>query len=644
MACVLCCRTDRSILKVLQKRFAREIVYTYISDIVISVNPFKKVTNESDTGADKYPRYFAMKERSQLPPHVFALASQAFTELKRDRRNQSVLISGESGAGKTETTKIILSFLTASAEGGSTAGAADFMKASPVLEAIGNAKTVRNDNSSRFGKFLDVQFSPQMSVIGACTTAYLLEKPRVCTHLGGERNFHVLYMLLKLSDAERGLPDGISLDKSWKQFAILAQKGTRGELDTWDDVGEMRNSHEALLVIGFSEEDRRSLYRIFSMVLLLGNARFDEKREVVAESKQAFDSAAKLAGIDPKKLKEALTIRSVKQVGRKEEIRSPCDPKVAISSLMMHVYSLAFDWTIDKNNEKFAKPSAEKPPSIGILDIFGFENFSGQGGVNSHAQLCINFANESLHYLFSQQVISIEQVGCVPVHACAGVHFALFSRTMCHPNPRARPHQAIYRNEGINVKDAIDIQDNSDILKLICPESEQRALLGGEAERKMMPKRNIRRQGSNEQWEMDGQDAKVEHPGRASAGDHGAGTTRGGKEKTKRRQMASGKNAKVVIGGHQLPSVFSIFDDACAQLKGVAVLEQHDEKAHQELYNRLQRTGFKWTPKKFSIECACTAAKWPRRLRNTRASRGARASSWHIWWPEAALAGGRGPP
>ena len=441
-ACVLCCRTDRSILNVLQRRFAKEIVYTYISDIVISVNPFKKVTNESDTGADKYPRYFAMKERSQLPPHVFALASQAFAELKRERKNQSVLISGESGAGKTETTKIVLSFLTASAEGGSTAGAADFMKASPVLEAIGNAKTVRNDNSSRFGKFLDVQFSPQMGVIGACTTAYLLEKPRVCTHLGGERNFHVLYMLLKLSDAERGLPDGISLDnKSWKQFAILAQKGTRGELDTWDDVGEMRNSHAALLVIGFSDEDRRSLYRIFSMVLLLGNVRFDEKREVVAESDGAFDHAAKLAGIDPKKLEEALTFRSVKQVGKKEEIRSPCDPKVAISSLMMHVYSLAFDWTVDKNNERFAQRTAEKPPSIGILDIFGFENFSGQGGVNSHPQLCINFANESLHYLFSQQFISIEQVGCLPVHACAVAHLRTGSthRTLLTPAASSQP-------------------------------------------------------------------------------------------------------------------------------------------------------------------------------------------------------------
>tara|TARA_B110001452_G_scaffold266014_2_gene271863 strand:- start:183 stop:1655 length:1473 start_codon:yes stop_codon:yes gene_type:complete len=152
------------------------------------------------------------------------------------------------------------------------------------------------------------------------------------------------------------------------------------------------------------------------------------------------------------------------------------------------------------------------------------------------------------------------------------------------------------------VKDAIDEkdQDNSEILKLICPESEQRALLGGGAQ--LVPRRKVRRQGSNEQWEMDGQDARVEHPGIRTSRGEDKGAVKGGKEKTSRRQTAAGKNAKFVVGGANKPSVFSIFDDVCAQLKGVAVLEEHDEKAHQELYNRLQRNGFSWKPKKFSIE------------------------------------------
>jgi len=394
--------TKDSILENLGRRFKYEVVYTYVGDIVISVNPFKNVGNVGKAIRAKYKS----ASRTTLPPHIYSLVDHSYNEMLRNNASQSILISGESGAGKTEAMKICLTYIgeVSQSKGKrcSDEVATRLMQTNPVMEALGNAKTVRNNNSSRFGKHFDMQFSENGVILGAFTSVYLLEKPRITAHLEGERNYHVFYMLCKAPPTVRG---SISLTK-WQDYKICNQKGTVAEVTTWNDNQEFEDMHAALLKLGFSEEQRLEMYTLLAFVLHLGNVDFKPGKEgsEVKDPKQ-LDVCAQMMQVSAKQLSDAITFRTMGG-GKLSTYKVPLEPRAATAvrnSLAMHVYNLVFDWAVQVINEYISVYNAFT--CVGILDIFGFENFT----INSFPQLCINFTNESLHNLFIEHVFKLEQ-------------------------------------------------------------------------------------------------------------------------------------------------------------------------------------------------------------------------------------------
>ena len=394
--------TRETIMDNLQKRFKYEIVYTYVGDIVVSVNPFK------NTGC--YGKGIRAKfkggSRSTLPPHIYALVDHAYQEMMRNQSSQSILISGESGAGKTEAMKICLTFISevsaAKGQRVSDEVAMRLMQTNPVMEALGNAKTIRNNNSSRFGKHFDIQFSQNGVILGAFTSTYLLEKPRISLHMVGERNYHVFYMLCKASADVKG-STGIG---KWQDYDILNQKGTIEKVETWDDASEMADMHEAYVKLGFSEDQRMELYTMLGFVMTLGNAKFSPGKEGSdIKNPKVIEECAKMIQTPAKMLQEAVLYKTMGG-GKLSTYKVPLEPKHANAtrnSLCAQIYCLVFDWCVDVINDYISVYNAAF--CCGILDIFGFENFA----LNSFPQLCINFTNESLHNLFIEHVFKLEQ-------------------------------------------------------------------------------------------------------------------------------------------------------------------------------------------------------------------------------------------
>jgi len=279
------------------------------------------------------------------------------------------------------------------------------MMTNPIMEGFGNAKTVRNNNSSRFGKHFDIQFSSNGVILGAVTTVYLLEKPRICQHLEGERNYHIFYMLAKAPKPIRDLPS-VALTK-WENYFILNQKGTVAEVTTWNDEEEFADCHESLFKLGFSNDQRTELYVMLAACLSLGNIKFDAGKEgsEVKDTKLLSRCAEQLQ-VEPTMILDAITFKTMGG-GKISTYKSPLDPlraNIARNSLVMHIYSLCFDWCVQVINDYISVFNAAY--CTGVLDIFGFENFAT---CNSFPQLCINFTNESLHNLFIEHVFKLEQ-------------------------------------------------------------------------------------------------------------------------------------------------------------------------------------------------------------------------------------------
>ena len=410
----------------LQARFKEEAVYTYIGDIVVSVNPFKDTGNSTPDVQQRYVKAFQQRESpTKLPPHIYMLVGQAYAQMRDGTsKSLSVLISGESGAGKTEAMKLCVSHLGAVSDGVIGAGAGDdggegnvamrLMKTNPIMEPIGNAKTVRNNNSSRFGKHFDIQFDRGGKIVGANTSVYLLEKPRITNHMKGERNYHIFYMFCKAPEVVRkhGLVPGEDSEGLWEQFKVLNQAGTVQEVTSWNDVKEFGKMHQALNDLGFSANERGQLYALIGIVLHLGNVEFGEDLEsddgaTLIINEPQYLIACELLKIDPAVFRNALTNELVtfgtETVERK---LSKSKTEAARNSLCMQIYSLAFEWCVKKINEMIAMPEHEVFRCIGVLDIFGFENFDS---LNSFPQLCINLTNEKLHHLFIEHIFEVEQ-------------------------------------------------------------------------------------------------------------------------------------------------------------------------------------------------------------------------------------------
>ncbi|XP_023689111.1 unconventional myosin-Ih [Paramormyrops kingsleyae] len=395
--------SETAFLDNLKKRFNENLIYTYIGTLLVSVNPYKELGIYTKKQMDIYMgvNFF------ELPPHIYALADNAYHAMLTEMNNHFFLISGESGAGKTEACKKILQFYAVSCP---TSSLLDSIRdrmlvSNPVLEAFGNAKTLKNDNSSRFGKYMDIQFDRQGEAVGGHILSYLLEKSRVVHQNHGERNFHIFYQLVEGGEEETLRLLG--LERDCKHYSYLVQ-GEYRTVRTINDKNDWKTMRNALTIINFSEKDIEHLLGIVGSVLHLGNVQFEADRDGYARlsSKAELRWVSKLLGIHVQVLQEALTFRKIE--AKTEEVLSPFSVDHAIyarDALAKALYGRMFTWIVNKINDSLENLDSSKKTVIGLLDIYGFEVFY----VNSFEQFCINYCNEKLQQLFIQLTLKSEQ-------------------------------------------------------------------------------------------------------------------------------------------------------------------------------------------------------------------------------------------
>ncbi|QCD89251.1 DNA topoisomerase III [Vigna unguiculata] len=399
---------EPGVLQNLHIRYSINEIYTYTGNILIAVNPFQRLPHLTETSTMAKYKAAAFGEQS---PHPFAIASSAYRKMINEEKSQSILVSGESGAGKTESTKMLMHYLAFLGGRAATEGRSveqQVLESNPVLEAFGNAKTVRNNNSSRFGKFVEIQFDQKGRISGAAIRTYLLERSRVCQVSDPERNYHCFYMLCAAPKEESGkykVGDP-------RKFHYLNQSNCI-ELDGLDDSKEYLATKRAMEVVGISADEQDAIFRIVAAVLHLGNIEFIKGAEDELDSSQPKDeksiyhlkTAAELLMCDVKSLEDSFCKRVM--VTRGDTITKSLDPNSAALSrdaLAKIVYSRLFDWIVCKINNTIGQdPDSNK--LIGVLDIYGFESFK----TNSFEQFCINLTNEKLQQHFNQHVFKMEQ-------------------------------------------------------------------------------------------------------------------------------------------------------------------------------------------------------------------------------------------
>lgn len=361
-----------------------------------------------------------------LGPHVYSIADRSYRQMMSEqRKSQSILISGESGAGKTETTKIVMLYLTTLGSGseevkeenGKLSVMERVLQSNPILEAFGNAKTLRNDNSSRFGKFIELGFNRAGMLQGAKVQTYLLEKVRIGYHGSGERNYHIFYQLLRGATKEQhtkyAFHDGLTGGLELANFFHLTGQGGAPQLREFTDEEGLKYTIKSMRSMGWDEEKIDHVLSIVAGILHLGQVKFESKmsdggQEVATISdEKVVSDASKLLGVDLEKLKTALTVRIM--VTRGDEIHIDLSPDKAADSrdaLAKTVYGALFLWVVKQvNNCIMWENDGDIRSSSGVLDIFGFESFA----VNSFEQLCINFTNEALQQQFNKFIFKLEQ-------------------------------------------------------------------------------------------------------------------------------------------------------------------------------------------------------------------------------------------
>ena len=399
--------SDDAINQNLKKRFENGTIYTYIGHVLISVNPFRDLGIYTKAILDSYKG----KNRLEVPPHVFAIAEAMYYNLKSYNENQCVIISGESGAGKTEAAKKIMEYIADSSTGHSESigKIKDMVLATnPLLEAFGCAKTLRNNNSSRHGKYLEIRFNPQFEPCAGNITNYLLEKQRVVSQIKGERNFHIFYQFTKGASENYRQIFGVQKPE---QYVYTSRSGCTS-VDNMDDVAEFQETINAMNIIGLPQEEQDQIFRMLAAILWIGNISFEENEEGNAQVRDTSvtDFVAYLLQVDAQILIKALTERIMETshgMKRGSVYHVPLNPVQANATrdaLAKGVYNNLFDWIVDRVNVSLqAFPGADK--SIGILDIYGFEIFEH----NSFEQICINYVNEKLQQIFIQLTLKSEQ-------------------------------------------------------------------------------------------------------------------------------------------------------------------------------------------------------------------------------------------
>uniref|UniRef100_T1J6G9 Myosin motor domain-containing protein n=1 Tax=Strigamia maritima TaxID=126957 RepID=T1J6G9_STRMM len=395
-------QSENAFIENLKKRFKENLIYTYIGPVLISVNPYKNL----DVYSKQYVTQYQNVNLFELPPHIFAITDSAFRSMRDEFCDHCILISGESGSGKTEASKKILQYLAAASHNLPNVELVKdkLLQSNPVLEAFGNAKTNRNDNSSRFGKYMDIEFNFLGAPVGGHILNYLLEKSRVVYQADKERNFHIFYQLL--AGAEDSLLEKLYLRRDPNYYYYLNQ-GESSEVTSVDDVTNFQAVRQALSVIEFNEKETQNLFAIIASVLHLGNTGFmeDNGKATVAQTKPA-QAICKLLGCPENVLLEGLINRTIEARG--DIVQTPLSRDQAIyarDALAKAIYERLFSWLVGKLNKALAYKEKTKKTLMGILDIYGFEIFQN----NSFEQFCINYCNEKLQQLFIELTLKSEQ-------------------------------------------------------------------------------------------------------------------------------------------------------------------------------------------------------------------------------------------
>merc|ERR1719394_2278182 len=412
----LTCLNEASVLHNIKERYFSGLIYTYSGLFCVVVNPYKRLPIYTE----KIIEIYKGKKRHEVPPHVFAITDIAYRSMLQDREDQSILCTGESGAGKTENTKKVIQYLAyvaaskpkgsshapASNDGGLSFGELEqqLLKANPILEAFGNAKTVKNDNSSRFGKFIRINFDTSGYIAGANIETYLLEKARVIRQAEVERTFHVFYQLLAGTSQEQKKKYIIEPTKS---YTFLSQNDmTVGGID---DAEEFAATMQALRIMGVTDDDLDSIWKVVSGVMLFGNMEFKQERnsdQAILSDDTVAQKVAHLFGINVNDLTKAFLKPRIK-VGRDYVTKAQTKEQVefAVEAIAKAMYERLFKWIVTRINRSLDRTKRQGASFIGILDIAGFEIFD----VNCFEQLCINFTNEKLQQLFNHTMFILEQ-------------------------------------------------------------------------------------------------------------------------------------------------------------------------------------------------------------------------------------------
>ncbi|XP_071578987.1 myosin heavy chain, muscle-like isoform X12 [Temnothorax nylanderi] len=402
---------EASVLHNLKQRYYAKLIYTYSGLFCVAINPYKRFPVYTHRCAKLYRG----KRRSEVPPHIFAISDGAYVNMLTNSENQSMLITGESGAGKTENTKkVIAYFATVGAStkkekddtGSKKKGSLEdqVVQTNPVLEAFGNAKTVRNDNSSRFGKFIRIHFGPSGKLAGADIETYLLEKARVISQQTLERSYHIFYQIM--SGSVKGLKDMCLLSNNIQDYYFVSQGKTT--IPNVDDGEECLLTDQAFDVLGFTQEEKDNIYKITAAVMHMGGMKFKQRgreEQAEADGTEEGERVAKLLGCDCADLYKNLLKPRIK-VGNEfvTQGRNKDQVSYSVGAMSKAMFDRVFKWLVKKCNETL-DTKQKRQHFIGVLDIAGFEIFD----YNGFEQLCINFTNEKLQQFFNHHMFVLEQ-------------------------------------------------------------------------------------------------------------------------------------------------------------------------------------------------------------------------------------------
>eukprot|EP00127_Corallochytrium_limacisporum_P002979 Clim_evm26s144 gene=Clim_evmTU26s144 len=421
---------DAGILNTIRTRYVRHRqIYTYSGIVLVAVNPFTRL---NIYGTDFIQKYVNQPFRSQKP-HVYAVAEEAYRCMVREDRDQSIVVSGESGAGKTMSANFVLRYLVAvdhatkvnlsskttnkggkKSSGNQALGDVEqqIIATSTIMESFGNARTLRNDNSSRFGKYMEIQFDHARMMIGANIKTYLLERSRVVQHSKGERNYHIFYQLTAGAQAAERRTYNI---QTWKDHNYL-NMGKHGLVKGIDDAADFATTQKALSLLGVSVQTQWEVFKVLNAILWLGDLTFEGKRKghdeearvmvMPGAADQPLDTVSHILGVKANDLSKLLTTRTI--VARGERITknlSVGDAAAARDTIGNFLYNCVFTWVVRTLNDGLSEQKGICSRFIGILDIYGFECFD----VNSFEQFCINYANEKLQQEFTRHIFKLEQ-------------------------------------------------------------------------------------------------------------------------------------------------------------------------------------------------------------------------------------------